>query len=481
MDWWDWEFFATEVTNEGFVVTDHGPLYGPVTGFSISRDKALDLVLETTSAGDSRSSAPPIKAETVYTATAEVKLASRYGPQAVASGVIPRSYTRVTAGISPMTETRQTSSIHSLQWRRDNAAKVRYIIEWVENMSTRFIWPHSDDVTKKGEKRRRLSSSVGEVVFSVPIDSGGFHSSCIHLFIEGFELFVGLSRAKPEYISKPGFILYKGAPNETERSKIRDCLSFCLGNFLVYLGDTSFDEEWTPVSFTAKSGHALVEEAPTLSSLQPAPLGTRFDSEVTSERLGRMASSLFRNYDAYKLQSVFWNYWHALAAPVHMAAAHFGAAIESLQKTVFSVSGSEAQHKIVADDRSWKDLYAKIAACVREAPLTGVERDLLIKRAQNMNYAPQGIMAERLFEVLSLCIGDLERKVWVNRNRAAHGGGTNAENGIRLIRENKVLRVMMNRMLLAIGNGSDEYYDYYTIGRPQRRLAEPIPDDSGAA
>jgi len=84
---------------------------------------------------------------------------------------------------------------------------------------------------------------------------------------------------------------------------------------------------------------------------------------------------------------------------------------------------------------------------------------------------------EKLFKALGLQIDALESGVWKNRNRAAHGGSTDSEGGVRLVRENKVLQLMMNRILLAIGNGSDRYYDYYTVGHPLRRLSDPIQDD----
>ncbi|MGQ7934716.1 hypothetical protein [Paraburkholderia sp. D1E] len=477
MDSWDWEFFATEVMADHYAVTDHGPLRGPVTGFALTRNKALDLMLATTSAADSTSSAKPTKAGVVYIATEEVKLAGRFGAQATATGVIPLSYTKFTGRASEASATTETSSIQSLQWQRKDLGEVRYTIEWVENMSGPFVWPHSDGLSRSGEKRRTLHSPMGEVVFSVPVNSDEFSRSCVHLFVEGLEIFIGVSKAKLEHISKPGFILYKGAPDEDLRRKIRDCLSFSLGNFLVYLGETSFDDEWTPVTFTARSGHALVEEAASLTGVQPAPLGQRYLHEISPDMLGRMVSSLYRHYDAYRLQSVFWSYWHALAAPVHMAAAHFGAAIESLQKAVFDATGSEAQRRIVADEIAWKRLYKEVAACITKSDTTAMQKELLIKRAQNMNFAPQGVVADRLFDTLGLKLDALERSVWANRNRAAHGGSTHADQGIRLIRENKVLRVMMNRMLLAISNGSDFYYDYYTVGHPLKRLADPIEDD----
>jgi hypothetical protein len=164
-----------------------------------------------------------------------------------------------------------------------------------------------------------------------------------------------------------------------------------------------------------------------------------------------------------------------------MTAAHFGAAIEALQKAYLRASGSSAQRQIVADDRSWNELFQRICSCIDEANVTADAKKILVNKARNLNFAPQSVMAERFFSTLGLEMGALEREVWTNRNRAAHGGGADLETGLRLIRENKVLQIMMNRILLALGGGAERYYDYYNLGRPTMQLAKPISDDRSKA
>jgi hypothetical protein len=164
MECWDWEIVETEVTTDIFDVTDHGPLFGPVTSFTVVRDDNLNLVLTTTSASDSTSGAVERPAGSVYIPTAEVKLASRFGLLAIAAGVIPRSV--VTTFTSTSDAKKQVSTIHSLRWIRQNASEPRYIIEWVENLPRSLIWPHFDDLETTGEKRRILRSPAGEIVYS---------------------------------------------------------------------------------------------------------------------------------------------------------------------------------------------------------------------------------------------------------------------------------------------------------------------------
>lgn len=271
--------------------------------------------------------------------------------------------------------------------------------------------------------------------------------------------------------------MYLGKPTEEERAKVRDCLSFCLGSYLLYLGNTEFDSEWHPVAFEARSGHALVQDAPQLQHWQPSPLGVKWDREITSEVLGSMLSSLYKIYDVYDLQSSLWGYWHAIAAPVHMAAVHFGAAIESLQNT-FMKYESGARNTIVEDKQSWENLCKELTACIESSDLPNSEKNLLRNKVNNLNFAPQMLVIERFFEALGLELGNLERRVWANRNRAAHGGSAKEDIASQLIRENKVLQIMMNRILIALsGESTSYYYDYYTLGRQIRSLADSIPDE----
>jgi len=124
-----------------------------------------------------------------------------------------------------------------------------------------------------------------------------------------------------------------------------------------------------------------------------------------------MASSLYRIYDAYSLQSAFWNYWHARAAPVHMTAAHFGAAIEALQKAVFKASKPPLDRTIVGNEEAWKDLCKRISTDIAEANLTDEAKKILVNKAQNLNVAPQSVIMERFFGALGLEIGALESAV----------------------------------------------------------------------
>lgn len=476
MNSWEWECIDW-VTNKFFNITDCGPLHGPVTKFSIARDSDLKLVLETTSAGNSKSSAIPLPAGTVYTATEQVKLESRFGASAIAHGVIPHRQNTSWSKELPSGEVLETSSVHALEWNSPSPHERSNTIEWLENMPDSFIWPDHIDEETKGERRRTFRSPKKEIVISSPINSGGGSRACVHISVDGFDLFIGtLKKVKAEHINNPGFILYKGNPSEDIRSRIRDCLSFSLGTYLIYLGCTFFDDQWEPVSFKAETADALSKDDHRLITILPAPLGSKFEREITSEMLERMVVALYCNYDEYNFRNAFWAYWHAVAAPIHMAAIHFGAAIEALKKAYVQHHHAAIKTAIL-DKAHWGDFHKKIEACIASLDVPPEQKKLLSNKVSNLNSTPQDIVMENFLDALKIQVDVIEQSAWRNRNHAAHGGSVNEDNSIKTIRENKALMVLMNRILLAMTGGSDFYYDYYTLGHPISRLAVPIPND----
>lgn len=474
----EWECFEKWVTNQEFKIADCGPLYGPAISFSITRNAELKLILETTSEGDSATNLIPVPAGTVDRANNQVKFEGRFGAISIARGVIPFSWKESWSQAVNRREKREKSSVHALEWTARSANESHYMIEWFENMSGDFLWPDLINERTTEEIQRIFRSPKTEIVYSSHAETKRGGRTCVHLSVEGFDLFIGTSHnINAENISHPGYILYKGNPSEDVRERIRDCLSFSLGMHLIYLGYTCFDEQWAPVSFKAVSAYALSKNDIRSISMPPAPLGFEYEGEIAAELLERMVSSLYLNYDAYNFRSVFWAYWHAVAAPVHMSAVHFGAAIESLQSTYFK-NPAVPINKFILDKTSWDKLSEKLdeledIIAALDVPLLG--KGILSNKLKKLNTAPQDVILSRFLEALKIKIDEIEKSAWKNRNRAAHGGSISEKNSIKVIRENKALRVLMNRILLAIVNGSDSYYDYYTLGRPISYLADSIP------
>lgn len=476
----DWECFDSTLVHERFSIAKEGPLFGPVNSFVIERNKNLQLELKTTSTSDSQTNRTTPKANLVTRVDGEVEFHDEYGASsATASGITYQNHSiKFSQTTSPSSSKEEVSLIKRLKWERLGSTKSAYTIDWIENLSSSFLWPHSEENKELLEKERRFISSNDELLIKTSAPSESFSRTCAQIQVGRYKIIIGKSSIKRKNINNPGFILYIGDPDEDTRRKIRDCLSYLLGDYLVHLGWTSFDTEWKRTCFCAVSAHALYDKAQHISGRPPAPLGQQYEFEINPYIFSHMSSNLFDIYESYHLRNVFWNYWHAIAAPIHMAAAHFGAAIESLQRTYFKNTGKDAQLQIIPDPIVWNDIYEKLCIVINSYDIASADKTILSNKAKLINSAPQSLVSEKFFKNINLEISKLEKRVWSNRNKAAHGAGIKEGDEIKTIRENKVLMVLMNRIVLSLSNSSETYYDYYSLERPTRNIKDGIPDEN---
>src|SRR5262249_51102471 len=148
---------------------------------------------------------------------------------------------------------------------------------------------------------------------------------------------------------KPGFITYSaatGIPDAEVRSYIREALSFAFGRQLAYLGNTTYDAKWVPVSVFARRGR-LAGGTPSLKrpSLEPFPLSQDEKDHpfIDAERVANFVSRFISRVADLRLLHVLGLYWHAEIAALESAGAQFGATIESLRRNYFHsrASGKE--------------------------------------------------------------------------------------------------------------------------------------------
>ena len=137
MTGWDHEF-AVPFINEGlFRVTDPGPLRAPVLDFSLRRDEALDLILETTIAPDAKSSVSEHPSGTLRIATESATLENPGGVKVRLTGVIPYGVRTETNYRTGQDERVEEASIHAFEADVRSGVDARYTIDWLENLPIR--------------------------------------------------------------------------------------------------------------------------------------------------------------------------------------------------------------------------------------------------------------------------------------------------------------------------------------------------------
>jgi hypothetical protein len=302
------------------------------------------------------------------------------------------------------------------------------------------------------------------------------NSSALEMVIDSTRLF--LCESAPEVsngIKGPGYIFYVGNPTDEVRTKIRQVISFCLGNYLVYLGSTMLSESSEIVAFSAISPPSIgrVSEIPVLP---PAFLGNGNTMVADQRVVARMANAVYAHYDELRFNSFSWAYWHAMCAPVHMAAGHFGAATEALQKAYMKAHPAKFSTTLVTDKAKWKALKGALLKAIAEAGLEpAVSTILTNKVTSNLNQTPPGVLSEKMLAEIGITLGQVETAAWTRRNQAAHGSEIDIDSVIPTIMETKLLKIILHRIVLKITAASDRYYDDYTIGHAIRDVTEPVP------
>ena len=482
---WQWECFDRYTHSGMLEVADAGPLLSPISTFKIARNSKLDLILETLVIGEAHASnALDHPIGTVWHPTGTVEFTGNNEIRCTAHGVLPFS-TNATVNAELVKETKQKSQIHSLTARLQNDVPVAYTIDWLGNLNRgSYVW-NGVSLINKQETVDTLTLGSGSEAIELSangLSSNNMNFSGLEMVIAGVRLFLfGCASDVSQGVERPGFIFYVGDPTDEVRTKIRQILSFCLGNYLIYFGSTMLSERSEIVSLSAISPPSIGNMSEIIV-VPPAPL---FDGErVIAEQhiIARMANAIYAHYDELEFNSFSWAYWHARCAPVHMAAVHYGAAIEGLRRSYMDAHPERLNKNLITDGVKWKTLKDSLLKEIDATELESEVKTILTNKVNsNLNQTPQSVLSEKMLDGIGIRLGEVERDAWKSRHVGAHGGEMDFDFVITTIRNTKLLKIVLHRIILKITGASDLYFDDYTIGHAIRNVAEPIPSPSSTS
>ncbi len=473
---WEWETFA-QICNSGELhIDDPGPLHHPIRLVSIERDSRLSLRMTTHASEAATGLGNPQHAlGTVSVVADSASFANTRGLWMRTEG-LQIEKTAIQENMFEPGRIVQSSHVASLKGGFTHVSgTTSYVIDWLGNLDPRFKWP--DTMVDRGQtiRTREIGSSEPRLTITYQLNPNAedFHWNCARLHLGGQNLFLCTIPASMRLTHiRPGFLLYLGDPPEDTRSRIRECVHFMLGLFPVYLGSSQFDGEWNLKSFEAVSAYSMNGRAFELPPVPPSPLGTKWLWEVDRRLLSNAANALYQSYDDLNFGVVSWAYWHAVAAAPHIAGVHYGAAIESLERAYLKSKGGAIETKLLSES-TWQSLRRSLQSALAQANLDYATKQVFDNRIDGLNQSPQSKRIGALLTNLKLKVGESERRANRIRNTSAHGKDDNID--VEWIRELKVLRVHLHRLVLAMSGASDQYYDYFTLDHPVRSISEAIP------
>ncbi len=473
---WLWESFEEVIKSYAPVVDDHGPLASPIYKFTILRDTDLRLQMETEAPISSTEPTSPEPACNVRVNDDRVTFTSSLGFELEAIGVEATRTNRHFIGIPPCVTT-QSVRIHRLVGRLPRSDAPLFAVDWIENFPSEYLWCDHVETTRSDSS----TVVVGGVPPSRPkieVKGDSRHKggawAAAGLNVDGVQLYVcSLKDLSGARVKRPGCIIYSGVPSDEFRDKVRRCISYVLGSYLVYLGVSRFDANWHLTDFEAISPYSMGGLAMRLPPMPPSPLGgPRGFWDLDPGRLSRMVNVLYTKYEGLNFGALSWAYWHAVVATPHIGAVHYGAALESLQRSYLSSSSLQPQ-KTVVDEEAWEKIRSALEASLTPLGLSAKSLGAFKNKIRNLNSRSQHSTSKDLMDDLGLVLSDREKQAHNARHEAAHGKDDEVD--IEWIQDLKLLRILFHRMLLAMTQANDEYYDYFTVKNPVRRLKDPVP------
>ena len=439
------EIFQKVINSGHFTINNEGPLHSPVSEIKIDRDKKLNIILTTTSSPNSSSKLIQHPPGTVRINNDSIEMKCISGWAVKLNGVQPFSNT-TTIGINSSVRIELTS-ISSLESKVEGAEDGKYLIEWLENVDDgHYMWP--DFIETDIVKNTTISLGCGakKIEMHENSESRNMGSKSIFISIGGHELYLVSSGEDTKSLGvKSGYLLYLGTPCDETRKKIRNCLSFVLGRPLIKTSYSVFDLNWNIISFKAISAYTMGESAFSIYTSPPAPLGNRYQGELDPVVVSSLANSIYEKYEEYNFGRLSWAYWHAISAPVHIAAVHFSACIESLQSSYIKIHGKLFSSALL-ERSQWRKFREGVLGTLDAIELEGVERQVIENKLTSFNQSPQNVVTDRFLNSLGISFSDAEKAAWQQRNNAAHGNEVEEGNQIKLIRDLKILKVIFHRV-----------------------------------
>ncbi|GGK24623.1 hypothetical protein SAMN04490189_3970 [Pseudomonas koreensis] len=478
MLFWEWERLESYVEKNFFRISDPGKLLAPIRSVKIWRDHNLRLFMETKSAQHLKNREQEYPPGTVRMNEDAVEFISPGGATARAYGVDIRNTKSHSNHQHGTHETTQTCSLHNFETVTSRTGTVSYIFDWVANIDKGYyIWPDIAKDSMQEISTRTFGYGDEAVTLTTTSTDESGSRNCLDLNIGGFRAILGSTKPETGRENvKPGYILYIGDPDEETRKRIRDSLSFALGFPIVYLGCAKYSEKQELLSFKAINAYSMDGRAFNVAVMPPAPISTPVGSNMLDKgKLEKVATSFFANYNNYSLSSLNWVYWHAVTAPAHMAAAYFGAIIETIQKKYIDGEGAKFNNLIIPK-REYHVLKTAIFEAIKDCDLTPEIRKVFHDKISNGNTISLKVRSQRFFEHINLSMGDAEVNAWQRRNDAAHGNELVDGDYISLIKDTKLLKLTLHRIILKITGASSEYYDYYSLNFPIRSIQSGVTE-----
>ena len=271
------------------------------------------------------------------------------------------------------------------------------------------------------------------------------------------------------------FEKYGRIPSVEERKQIRDFLSFFIGKRLIYIGETSFDENGDGIGFIMEYPRTYGFDIKKIC-MNGAKAPIRNDAAALQNYFNIVQNYIepfSELYDKLDFETLFSAYWYAKEITKPMDLPIISGALENLKRKWYEEV--ELNPETVLMDK--KD-FAKRIKPIKELVQTQFEETEYAERmkrsVEGMNRMTVNEQLTHFFEGIDMVIGNVEKNALRARNFSAHGSfGGNDTDYQEQYRMSQVYECIIVRVVLKLLKYDGNYIDYGTIGYPEKNINCP--------
>lgn len=280
-------------------------------------------------------------------------------------------------------------------------------------------------------------------------------------------------------------------PNQNERKKISEIVSFLFGRQLINIGQTKFDGEGQPIEELLIT--PIIDPEINLKNLsknqQINPINYNIPPSIYPDigsietQLNKFIPLYIDKRDKLCLDEVFRRYWLSQSLPSYSRLIILAGGFELLSACWHESYESKSKGKFLPsnmfknlfkdDLKSIKDKLNKLE-CEKDCDDFDKNKERIYQKMFELNNMGTKASIINFLNEINLKIGEVEEKAILCRNEPAHGNILNTNEFEKLKNYEEAYRTLFNRAILKILGYEGDYIDYFSDTNVTRPINEPI-------
>ena len=364
---------------------------------------------------------------------------------------------------------------------KDSSKSFSVLKEWLLNGDSTGLYYYSNKMFNF-EVEEATFGSYGDLEFPIKQLNTvrGCQGSFIHIKYKdtAFDIHFIDKSYGPQWsnnLSISYFEKYGRIPSLKERNIIRNYLSFFIGKKLIYVGNSTFDENGNQIGFVMETPNTYSFDIKKIClNAAEAPIGTNYDSLPNYFNVVQKYIEIFEEiYDKLDFESFFNSYWYAkrVAKPIDLPI--LASALEHLMKKWYENIEINPE-SLLMDKKDFKKRIQPIKVLLTTQFKDTNYAERMTRSIYNMNRMSINEQMNHFFEKIGIPLGEEEQYALRARNISVHGDyDKNINDYEKIFKISQIYKTIITRVVLKLLNYSGKYVDYGTIGYPEKDINCP--------